>query len=348
MKFRAILAGAIFTALMVAGPLCLPAALAQVEVITRGPYLQNVTPTLISIIWETSQPTDSVVNYGLTAEYGSVISNTTPTTRHVIILDELDTYTTYHYLVGNSTDNLSTDGTLKTAASANQASFSFAVYGDCRSRTAEHQSVVDSMVTVSPDFYLNTGDLVEDGSNSSQWDSFFEIETELMKTTTLFPSLGNHEYGHANYFDLFYLPGNERWYSFDYGNAHFTCLQIDVFTDYSVGSEQYLWLEQDLAGSNQTWKFVFFHIAPYSSGTHGNDVNVLAVRDVLPSLFEEHKVDMVFSGHDHDYERSLINDVTYIVSGGGGAPLYQKQFTSYPIRLLRARLQAACLLNGSR
>ena len=57
---------------------------------------------------------------------------------------------------------------------------------------------------------------------------------------------------------------------------------------------------------------------------------------------------MVFSGHDHDYERSLINDVTYIVSGGGGAPLYQKQFTSYPIRLLRARLQAACLLNGSR
>ncbi len=260
MKFRAILAGTMVAALMVAGPLCMPVALAQADVITRGPYLQNVTSTSISIIWETGQTTDSVVNYGLTAGYGSVISNTTPTTRHVIILDGLNTYTTYHYLVGSSTDNLSTDGTLKTAASANQASFSFAVYGDCRSRIAEHQSVIDSIVTVSPDFYLNTGDLVEDGSNSSQWDSFFEIETELMKTTTLFPSLGNHEYGHANYFDLFYLPGNERWYSFDYGNAHFTCLQIDVFTDYSVGSEQYLWLEQDLAGSNQTWKFVFFHI----------------------------------------------------------------------------------------
>ncbi|RLC63774.1 MAG: hypothetical protein DRI01_04615 [Chloroflexi bacterium] len=120
-----------------------------------------------------------------------------------------------------------------------------------------------------------------------------------MKASTLFPALGNHELNHANYFDLFYLPGNERWYSFDYGNAHFTCLQIDGFADYSIGSEQYNWLEQDLASTNQTWKFVFFHFPPYSSASHGSDLNV---RAALQPLFEEHDVDIVFTGHDHSYE----------------------------------------------
>ncbi|RLC63773.1 MAG: hypothetical protein DRI01_04610 [Chloroflexi bacterium] len=160
MKLRVILAVMVIASLMALRSVFVPDTLAQTGVITRGPYLQNVTPTSIMIVWETDQPTDSVVNYGLTTEYGSITSNVTFTTRHVITLEGLNPYTTYHYLVGNSTDNLSADSTLKTAASANQTSFSFAVYGDCRTRIAEHQSVVDSIISVNPDFCINTGDLV--------------------------------------------------------------------------------------------------------------------------------------------------------------------------------------------
>jgi hypothetical protein len=160
---------------------------------------------------------------------------------------------------------------------------------------------------------------VEDGSSLEDWESFFEVEEDLLSDVPLFPALGNHELNHNNYFDLFHLPNNERWYSFDYGHAHFVCLQIDWFGSYGPGSEQYLWLEQDLASSQQPWKFVFFHVSPYSSGPHGSD---LGVRSALHPLFEQHGIDIVFSSHDHAYERSVVDGITYVVTGGGGAELY--------------------------
>ena len=71
----------------------------------------------------------------------------------------------------------------------------------------------------------------------------------------------------------------------------------------------------------QPWKFVVFHIPPYSTGRHGS---ALSVRETLSPLFESNGVQIVFTGHDHDYERSIANGVVYIVSGGGGAPLYSQ------------------------
>jgi hypothetical protein len=79
-------------------------------------------------------------------------------------------------------------------------------------------------------------------------------------------------------------------------------------------------LEADLidASQNADWIFVFVHRPPYSSGNHGSD---LSVRNAWCGLFETYGVDIVFNGHDHDYERGLVNGVYYIVTGGGGAPL---------------------------
>jgi hypothetical protein len=96
---------------------------------------------------------------------------------------------------------------------------------------------------------------------------------------------------------------------------------VDGYGDYTPGKPQYEWLVSDLAGTSKPWKFVFFHIPPYSSGGHGSDLNV---RQTLAPLFEQYGVTIVFNGHDHDYERSGANGVTYIVTGGGGAPLYPK------------------------
>ena len=244
--------------------------------LTRGPYLQSVTPTSILVAWETDKPADSVIEYGLTAEYGSIARDTALVTRHVIALDGLSPYTTYHYRVGTTACALSGDSSFKLAAVPEQKSFTFVAFGDTRTNVAAHQSVIDVILTVDPDFYLHTGDLVGDGSQLDQWNSFFQIEGDLMRNTALFPSLGNHEHDHLNYFDLFYLPHNERWYSFDYGHAHFICLQVDGFANHSPGSEQYLWLEYDLAHNDQPWAFVFFHIPPYSSGPHGSDLGVQA------------------------------------------------------------------------
>jgi len=203
---------------------------------------------------------------------------------------------------------------------AQDGSLTFMVLGDTRSGHEAHQSVVDKMLELGPpEFYLHTGDFVDFGSDRSQWDTFLDIEHDLMQVSTLYPAMGNHEMNHQNYFDVLHPPG--PWYSFDSGDAHFVSLQVDGYGDYTPGQPQYDWLVNDLAGTSKPWKFVFFHIPPYSSGEHGSNLNV---RQTLCPLFEQYGVAIVFSGHDHDYERSVANGVTYIVTGGGGAPLYPK------------------------
>jgi hypothetical protein len=169
---------------------------------------------------------------------------------------------------------------------------------------------------MNPDFYLHAGGLTARGPSMEAWDAFFTFEGGLMSKTTMFPSLGRYEENHYNYFHLFYLPNNERWYSFDYGNAHFICLEIDGYTDISSGSEQYRWLENDLANTDK-WKFVFFHYPPFSYGPEGSKPEAR----VTHALFAQNKVDIVFSGLDRNYQRFLVDGVTYIVTGGGGAAL---------------------------
>jgi hypothetical protein len=134
--------------------------------------------------------------------------------------------------------------------------------------------------------------------------------------------------------DAFDLPHNnpansEKYYSFDWGNAHFTALDIND----GPSQAQLAWLQSDLAATHQRWKFVFYHQAIYSSGPHGYEPYIIGKRAVLAPIFEAHHVDVVFNGHDHDYERTQsINGVVYIVSGGGGASLYNvnpQSFSAY-------------------
>ncbi|MDY6877989.1 MAG: metallophosphoesterase family protein [Chloroflexota bacterium] len=292
--------------------------------IVRGPYLQSVTTNTIIVAWETDLPSHGAVAYGET-EYGASVADATMGTRHAVTLTGLAPYTTYHYRVESSGVPLSGDGyetTFRTAAALDQDSFTFAVFGDTRTQHQFHQAVVERIVKAEPDFVLHTGDLVAMGSASPQWETFFEIERELMARAPLFPALGNHEVNHPRYFDLFYLPGNERWYTFDYGNARFVCLQVDGIADFGPQSEQYAWLEEVLAANTQPWLFVYFHVPPYSSVY---DYLENDVRRVLPPLFERYGVDVVFNGHRHNYERNEVNGITYVVTGGGGAPLYAMQ-----------------------
>jgi hypothetical protein len=133
------------------------------------------------------------------------------------------------------------------------------------------------------------------------------------------PAIGNHESPYWPYDTLFVLPDSEDYYSVNYGNAHFVMLN----TEMDLSGNQRDWLINDLANSSSDttidWIFVNFHRPPYSSGNHGSQMDV---RNAWRSLFEQYDVDVVFSGHDHDYERTIpINDVVYIVTGGGGAPL---------------------------
>jgi len=290
--------------------------------LTRGPYLQSVTPDSVIVVWETDAPGNSQVDYGPTASYGLVVSDAVSVTHHALALTGSSPYTTFHYRVSTDGQLLGEDSAFRTAAPLTQTTFSFVVYGDTRTNVTPHQQVVDRIRALAPDFVLHTGDFVEDGNNAGQWTTFFTVEHDLIRQASLFGVLGNHEHDSAYYFNAFHLPGNEQWYSFDYGNVHFVALEIDESSSYAPGSEQFQWLENDLAHTGQLWKIVFFHVPPYSSGSHGGDTSV---RNALEPVFTRYGVDLVFNGHDHDYERSVANGIVYIVAGGGGAPLYGKE-----------------------
>jgi hypothetical protein len=130
--------------------------------------------------------------------------------------------------------------------------------------------------------------------------------------TELFAILGNHDVmdgtGDAQ-LDALGMPG--RWYSVRRGDM----LGIALDSTDPTNPEQLAWLEHTLATTDATWKLVGLHHPPYSSGFHGS---VTAVRDAFVPLFERYGVQIAFSGHEHDYQRTdPINGVTYVVSGAG-------------------------------
>ncbi|MBI4732065.1 MAG: metallophosphoesterase [Chloroflexi bacterium] len=135
-----------------------------------------------------------------------------------------------------------------------------------------------------------------------------------------FPTLGNHDWyteGAQPYLDYFTLPGNERYYDFTWGPVHFFALNSgDIEPDgVSSGSIQAAWLEERMTVSASTWQVVYFHYAPYSSAYHGSI-------DWMRWPFAAWGADAVLSGHDHAYERLLVEGIPYFVNGSGGAGIY--------------------------
>ncbi len=282
-----------------------------------GPYLSwvNDPQSTMVVSWRTDSPGNYRIEYGFDTTYGYCVIDTTIGTFHSVELTGLDTSTTYHYKVSSSSGEMSVDNTFSTAIYQYEP-FTFVAYGDTRTNDGDRAAVVSRIININPDIVFNTGDLVEDGAQDSQWKIWFSTNQDILDYIPYFVAIGNHEENAPLYFDIWHFPGNEQWYSIDYGNAHFICLSTEI----NLYGIQRDWLENDLLNASQSsdWIFVFFHRPPYSSGDHGS---YLPARNAWCSLFEDYGVDIVFNGHDHDYERSLVNGVYYIVTGGGGAPL---------------------------
>ena len=127
----------------------------------------------------------------------------------------------------------------------------------------------------------------------------------------LWPILGNHDVMDDNAdanVEALGMPG--RWYSERLGDLLFVALDSN-----DLSSDQLAWLDDVLADTDAPWKIVALHHPPYSSGYQGSD---LEARRLVSPIVERHGVQLVLSGHEHDYERSHpIDGVTYIVSGAG-------------------------------
>jgi 3',5'-cyclic AMP phosphodiesterase CpdA len=208
------------------------------------------------------------------------------------------------------------------AASAREADLRFCVYGDTRDGHAVHRTLVSRMIAEKPSLVIQTGDLVHHARDLGEWKTYDAITLPIKSKMPLYSARGNHDVGSEEYEKRLTAPitsGNKFFYSFDRGTCHF--VSVDAFEPYAPGSPQYKWLSNDLERAKGA-KFViaFMHAPPYSIGTiHGSDTRF---RRALVPLFTKYKVSCVFSGHEHIYYRTRRDGITYVVTGGGGAPLY--------------------------
>ena len=257
---------------------------------------------------------------------------------HDVELTGLTSDTVYYFICGGATGGYSNERSFRTAPSVS-SDVRFVVGGDSRTNLVEREKISKAMARFNPAFVMHSGDMVADGTIQGQWDNWFtDVEShwigENNLTIPIIPAVGNHEnpnYPDTKYFSQFALPDNERWYSYNWGpDIHITCLDSES----PASGAQQDWLENDLAvHANYKWKLVQFHKPPFVSGGHFPWTDALAY---WVPLFDKYHVDIVFNGHDHNYQRTYplnwtasqtepqdySNGTMYIVSGGWGAPLY--------------------------
>lgn len=287
------------------------------EKVVGGPYVVNAGPRSATVMWLVEGGQASIGSAPGSAE------RTVPVLRpEKVTFTGLRPGTTYYY---QAFPGESGKGSFKTPPSG-EAPFQFVVYGDTRTRHDVHRTVIAGILKyASPDFIMHTGDLVADGDDPSLWPVFFQIEGDLLRKAAFYPALGNHEHNSKDYYN--YLDGRP-YYSFDWGNAHFTVINSDIGNAAATKAEMAVywqeetrWLEHDLdAAQHVAFRFIFAHHPPMTAvkRRQGDNPHMTA----LEPLFEKYKISAGFFGHDHNYQHYLKDGIHYFVTGGGGAPLY--------------------------
>ncbi|MBT3242444.1 MAG: metallophosphoesterase family protein [Bacteroidetes bacterium] len=298
-----------------------------------GPYVQSMTQNEVTLCWSTMIGTTQI-RVG-----DSIIHKVNQYSNHKSVITRLKPNTTYSYDVLNDGTDWG-KGTFTTFPDSIQA-FHFAVLGDTRTRHSVHQTIVNRIIEENPLFVINTGDLVSQGNNMNDWEHFFRINDSLIRHVPYYTVLGNHEQDSENYYDFFSLPGNESYYFFSVGDALFIILDMEgpdyetpeylqgesrnaFWTDISKKyfEEEKEWLENILNLNNDAgYIFVFFHPTYYSI-KKSRVADAELRREFWGDVFERHDVTAVLNGHDHYYHHAENRGTHYIVTGGGGAPLY--------------------------
>ena len=312
---------------------------------TRGPVVVGVAADHAFIAWETDETqSNGTVRFGASAfVYTGSVQDPSSTQHHHVQLTGLLTATSYHFAI--DTDPAAQDSSFTTAPAAKvQTPIRFIVYGDNRTDSVDHQTVVDAIrKEQGVAFLVHTGDMAQNYPTGflggQEWDQFFQVEHDLLRTSPLFPTVGNHETLDALvHFGEFFSPPRfdaaaaVRYYSADWGQIHLAVMDTfdstapayDGNTD-TISEAQLEWLKADLDDARARGQLLFAVLhhghASHATGSSAHGGSVLVRTKVIPELVSRGVV-AVFAGHDHMYERGCSAGIDYFVAGGGGAPLY--------------------------
>lgn len=272
--------------------------------------------------------------------------DTVGTRIHEVHVCGLSTGTTYWYKVGGPGAWSEVYDYATAPAKGTTEAWSFAVTGDSRNNRdnawpISQRRIRDRGVALQ----VFSGDAVFIGALQTDWEEFFGATdgdfgiSDLHARVAFMPSNGNHDALAVNYVGQFAVPQEvtpgergqgEEWYSFDYGNAHFVVLNDTVLDNAVLAGAQGTWLDADLRAVDRDvtpWVFAVHHRPFYTcESNHRPDLNL---RSAWQPIFDRHQVDLVFTGHNHVYERSrpmrgLEGGVgTVAASGAGGVPVIE-------------------------
>jgi predicted phosphodiesterase len=327
---------------------------AGVKRMSRAPYLQSTTTTSTTIVWGSTDGKGEVV----LREPGGDVLQTVPAKyagdpaqrrerlaemrgddRHdddddrdgdedeleaediylvASRFDKLEPTHLYCYQVMAGTVALTEPAPLTTAASPDATEpVRFVALGDSGTGGAAERAIMARISEHAFDLMVFLGDIAYNSGTAQQLqDKFFAIYRDFMRYVPVYPAMGNHERRTrkgAPYLEAFVLPETERYYSFDWGPVHFVAIDTT-----HRDAEQLVWLDKDLGANKLPWVIVFGHHPMYTNSLRGPQ---LWIRKAFAQILTKHKVDLVLTGHEHQYERFRVAGVNYIVSGGGGGQL---------------------------
>jgi hypothetical protein len=314
---------------LIAVVLLLAPLLSSAQSVVRGPYLQMPTPTSIIVKWRTDIATDSVVDYAIVDGTPQSVTSGAAATDHEVVLSGLSADTLYNYNIGTTTQvlaggslNINGDGehffTTPPSTGTDKATRVW-VIGDSGTADAKWVGTPDANASAVRDAYKNfTGvrgtdvwlmlgdNAYGDGTDIQYQAAVFEMYPQLLRQTPLWSALGQHDtYDMISnppgaYPQIFSFPtvgesggvgsGTENYYSFDYGNIHFICLDSPILANRVSDSNMWVWLEADLNANRQDWTVAFFNFPPYTG--YGDWI----MRFTALPLLDSYCVDLVLSG----------------------------------------------------
>ncbi len=305
----------------------------QQRKIAFGPYIQQMSTKDATICWST------IASETLLKGVNGKTDTIREYQQHKIVLGGLEPNTTYSYdILHDGSD----EGKGQLTTYPNKITpFNFVVIGDTRNRHDVHSEILGKLLEKKPRFIVNSGDLVANGRSIKDWENFFRVSKPLMKSTPYYPVLGNHEKDSPYYYNFFDLPNNEKYYYFTVGDALFIVLDSEgkeisepsfiseenndkfwheAFEDYFTAQKKWLQKVLDL---NKEAGFVFvFQHKPLYSIMKSRVEEAEMTRNFWGDIFSRNGVQVFLNGHDHHYHRAVKDNVQYITSAGGGAPLY--------------------------
>lgn len=282
--------------------------------------------------WEKGSKDSMQVKSQVKELYDRLVYGDPRVNHHTVQLKNLKPGTHYQYQI-KSGSHLSSVHSFQTASE--EEGFSFIWFGDTHNQK-DWGDLVQKVGKTHPEtaFFSITGDMVDHGLYRNEWDDFFGYSGEVFSEIPLMPIPGNHEnqddLGNQLYYDLWSLPQNgpeqtaqESSYSFEYQNTFF--LMIDATQDVELLTP---WIEEQLKNSDSEWKIAMLHFPPYNWQSEYPEI----VEQWIP-IFDQYHVDIVQSGHVHNYMRSkpllagnAVDDFSkgtvYVYSVGTGYNLF--------------------------